>query len=738
MPLTTTKSLVVVACCLLFAGCQEDTIKPLAAPILLVNSPLHFGDVAVGSSQTGKLVVTNGGDAPLTIDTVRLEPFNGIFQVGMKSETLTINGRRSVELVIIFTPLTEGPQRAELTFESNHQGDALSPVVLLGNGISDVVCLPCSPPPASECHTTGDVSISYVETASTSCESESGACAYQAVETPCSWGPCEPETGLCPEEPEPEPDPVCGDGEVTGAEECDDGNTETEICAYGEGACEICDALCALVPGQIQFCGDNAIQEDEEECDNGTDNNSDTLPDACRSNCFLPHCGDSVIDTDETCDDGNAFDGDGCDSDCLQEDGWDCLEGPCEPICGDGEVVGDEACDDGNTTTEYCPYGATYCVVCGSDCQFEPGLLQSCGDGIVQEGETCDDGDNNNDYAPNACRSNCQVAGCGDGIIDTGEACDDQNIEDEDGCSSACIVEAGWLCVGQPSQCESICGDAIVVGDEACDDGNNEIDLCPYSVMSCVVCDNNCQETGGLLQYCGDGVFQEDHEECDEGVEGLQDDNPFSFNSDTEKNACRGNCLKPFCGDGVIDTGELCDDRNGMNGDGCSELCVVEPGWECVDEPSICDRVQVGAPGEICTEAEPILTPTGTTTATFGYQNNFNLGPLNFCTEWASDGYEVFYSVELQPNQEFKAKVLTGPNFDPSIYILDSCLPNARCMVGADENYPAPGFPPSETLSFTWYGTYTQTFYLVIDAYCMGEFQCPNQGDNFTLSWTIE
>ena len=63
MPLTTIKSLVVVACCLLFAGCQEDTIKPLAAPILLVNSPLHFGDVAVGSSQTGKLVVTNGGDA---------------------------------------------------------------------------------------------------------------------------------------------------------------------------------------------------------------------------------------------------------------------------------------------------------------------------------------------------------------------------------------------------------------------------------------------------------------------------------------------------------------------------------------------------------------------------------------------------------------------------------------------------------------------------------------------------
>lgn len=37
------------------------------------------------------------------------------------------------------------------------------------------------------------------------------------------------------------------------------------------------------------------------------------------------------------------------------------------------------------------------------------------------------------------------------------------------------------------------------------------------------------------------------------------------------------------CGDGVVDSGEVCDDRNKSSGDGCSSSCQVEAGWECVD-----------------------------------------------------------------------------------------------------------------------------------------------------------
>ena len=38
-----------------------------------------------------------------------------------------------------------------------------------------------------------------------------------------------------------------------------------------------------------------------------------------------------------------------------------------------------------------------------------------------------------------------------------------------------------------------------------------------------------------------------------------------------------------LCGDGVLDSGETCDDLNSDDDDGCDSSCAVEPGWECVD-----------------------------------------------------------------------------------------------------------------------------------------------------------
>jgi cysteine-rich repeat protein len=37
------------------------------------------------------------------------------------------------------------------------------------------------------------------------------------------------------------------------------------------------------------------------------------------------------------------------------------------------------------------------------------------------------------------------------------------------------------------------------------------------------------------------------------------------------------------CGDGVLDSGETCDDLDTTDGDGCDSSCQVEDGWECVD-----------------------------------------------------------------------------------------------------------------------------------------------------------
>mmetsp|Transcript_7472 Transcript_7472/g.6764 ORF Transcript_7472/g.6764 Transcript_7472/m.6764 type:complete len:133 (-) Transcript_7472:2415-2813(-) len=36
-----------------------------------------------------------------------------------------------------------------------------------------------------------------------------------------------------------------------------------------------------------------------------------------------------------------------------------------------------------------------------------------------------------------------------------------------------------------------------------------------------------------------------------------------------------------ICGDGEVDAGEVCDDANTVDGDGCSSSCQQETGWTC-------------------------------------------------------------------------------------------------------------------------------------------------------------
>lgn len=49
-------------------------------------------------------------------------------------------------------------------------------------------------------------------------------------------------------------------------------------------------------------------------------------------------------------------------------------------------------------------------------------------------------------------------------------------------------------------------------------------------------------------------------------------------------------CL-PICGDG-FKWGEECDDKNKVNGDGCSSVCTIENGFSCVgDNKSTCSAI---------------------------------------------------------------------------------------------------------------------------------------------------
>ncbi len=164
------------------------------------------------------------------------------------------------------------------------------------------------------------------------------------------------------------------------------------------------------VPPFHTSCGDGVLQAPCERCDAGP-GNSDGTPDACRTTCALPTCGDGVTDFFEQCDDGNLVGCDGCDAMCNLEPGY---------VCGDGAL--------------------------STDCE-----------------EQCDDGAGNDDTLPNACRTDCQTAHCGDGVLDDAEGCDDGNRTSCDGCSDLCVPEPGLVCGdGIP---ELLCG-------EQCDDGN--------------------------------------------------------------------------------------------------------------------------------------------------------------------------------------------------------------------------------------------------------------------------
>lgn len=102
-------------------------------------------------------------------------------------------------------------------------------------------------------------------------------------------------------------------------------------------------------------------------------------------------------------------------------------------------------------------------------------------------------------------------------------------------------------------------------------------------------CDIGAFERGG----CGDGVLDGDNgEECDQGT----------ANSNTAANACRIQCKNPSCGDGVIDDTETCDDKNVVDGDGCSALCQIE-----VDADSDGDTASVD-----CNDNDPLINTKAT------------------------------------------------------------------------------------------------------------------------------
>jgi cysteine-rich repeat protein len=269
-------------------------------------------------------------------------------------------------------------------------------------------------------------------------------------------------------------------------------------------------------------------------------------------------CRNGVADHDETgvvndddCDDGNAVDGDGCDSNCT------------ETACGNGiETLGEE-CDDGDQLN------SNACVLGCTDA--------ACGDGFLHAGvEECDPG-----RSPQTCGASCTRISqtCPNGVVDPGEECDDDNQSNRDDCPKTCENARcgdGFLHVKgmEPPGGFEECDDGDTLPGDGCDPdcklecGNGRIDgVCMEGrVGAPCTTDPNCDTSPGA----GDGGCTT-KEECDPGRALFCDGPPV----------CSDQCKFLDCGNkkkecpGNAEFGEECDlgEGNGKANRGCDAGC---------------------------------------------------------------------------------------------------------------------------------------------------------------------
>jgi len=83
-------------------------------------------------------------------------------------------------------------------------------------------------------------------------------------------------------------------------------------------------------------------------------------------------------------------------------------------------------------------------------------------------------------------------------------------------------------------------------------------------------------QTNLKVRICGNGVVDSE-EVCDDGT--INNDGAYASSTDIRR--CNPDCesFGPYCGDGILQVrfGEQCDDGNNVNGDLCSESCQEEP-----------------------------------------------------------------------------------------------------------------------------------------------------------------
>ncbi|MCK9360643.1 IPT/TIG domain-containing protein [Patescibacteria group bacterium] len=332
-------------------------------------------------------------------------------------------------------------------------------------------------------------------------------------------------------------------------------------------------------------------------------------------------------------------------------------------ICGDGVIGDSEICELGDTTPVACnvpgtpagPPNGTKLQVC-DDCRgwIDGGATRcvlnvQCGNGRVDAGETCDDGALNGTYG--RCNRTCTGydAFCGDGRMSPGETCDLGALNGAH-CRSGCDAAASCSlsCTGPGPRC----GDDVVNGPEQCD-GNAERTtsaVCVGGSNANAVCTVAADCPGGACgptpatascagvtaRRCSDDRTRSCTVDGDCAAGGRCIAYPTSRtracnaygSAAPASDWCTWNSWSDcqptsYCGDGITDTGEECDDGNRSNNDSCTNAC----------RPNVCGDAFYNPASEEC----DLGADNGRRTCTADYGSTC-LSCSSACRQVASSG----------------------------------------------------------------------------------------------------
>ncbi|MFH1434552.1 MAG: DUF4215 domain-containing protein [Pseudomonadota bacterium] len=338
---------------------------------------------------------------------------------------------------------------------------------------------------------------------------------------------------------EPDAEPLCGNGELDGDEECDDGNDVS-----GDG-CDDC----------TWSCRDNGDCKDEDAC-NG------------RESCNME---------DHLCEPGEP-----------EEDGFVCKEGPrsicldgdcLESRCGDGFVDsgGDESCeppgeDDCKDNCKWKCEGAVDCPDDGDVCngeEFCDLILHECSrHSVPRDGTVCGE-----DPRQICVDGDCRPGACGDLFIDFegGEECEDGDDVNGDGCDEDCTFS-----------CHEVddCIDGLVCTEDFC---HPDLHRCAHEIRtdsrvcreSTGLCDPE-ERCDGVNAECPDDAFISAAEECRDSAG--ECDAPERCPGDGPD--CPGDAFYipgyPCTDEGVECTDDVCDGMGGCIHPLSEDACRID------------------------------------------------------------------------------------------------------------------------------------------------------------------